>query len=111
MKKQGVFNEQADRFFGDIRAFGADIITKTLNVDKQVAEQIAGEIAYQLSQHWGGSMFYVTKNSPWLIHERDRQILQAFDGKNHHDLSHRFNLSLPYIYKIIARMRKLQNTT
>jgi Mor family transcriptional regulator len=108
IKKQGIFNQQADRFFGDIRAFGSDTITHALGVDTKIAEQIAGEIAYRLSQHWGGSMFYVTKHSPWLTHERDRQIWQDFNGKNYHELAQRFGLSIPYIYKIVSRMRKLQ---
>lgn len=56
---------------------------------------------------WGGSMIYVAKHNPWQAHERDLQIWGEFTGNNHHELALKFGLSLPYIYEIIARMRKI----
>lgn len=105
-RQQGKFNQHANRFFQDLRSIGGHTIANTLTVDPKLAEQIANEIAYQLSQYWGGSMFYVQKYSPWIAHERDLAIWNAFNGKNHLELCEKFNLSLPYIYEILARMRK-----
>lgn len=105
-KKRGKFNEQAENFFNDLRTFGTQVITHTSHLDKTTASQIANELANRLAQHWGGSMFYVTKHNTWQYHERDLAIWQAFNGTNHHELGQRFNLSVPYIYEILARVRK-----
>ena len=108
-RQRGKFNEQADRFFNDVRTIGGETIAKTLDIDEATATQIANEIAHKLSQYWGGSMFYVQKYSPWVAHERDLAIWEAFNGRNHQELGKQFNLSLPYIYEILARMRKCTN--
>ena len=105
-KKQGKFNKQAENFFNDLRSFGTDIITHTAGLDIATSEQIANELANRLAEHWGGSMFYVTKNNAWQYHQRDLQIWQAFNGNNHLELAKAFKLSVPYIYEILARMRK-----
>ncbi len=101
-----LFIVQAENFFNDLRNFGTQIISHTLDIDDKTASQIAGELANRLAEHWGGSMFYVTKNNAWQYHERDLQIWEAFNGNNHFELVQKFNLSLPYIYEILARMRK-----
>lgn len=107
-REQGKYNQQADRFFGDLQVFGTEVMTNSIpNIDKQTAEQILNELAYKLTQHWGGSMFYVTKKNAWQAHARDLAIWEAFTGNNHHELVQRFGLSLPYIYEILARMRKI----
>lgn len=107
-RKQGKYNQEADRFFGDLKSFGTSVITDTIpNVDAKTAEQVSNELAYRLSQHWGGSMFYVTKKNAWQAHKRDMEIWDAFTGNNHHELVQKFGLSLPYIYEILARMRKI----
>lgn len=103
--KRGQYNKQAKGFFDDIRLITTESIQKALDIDKDIAEQIAFEITNRLSQHWGGSMFYVTKNSPWQIHERDKAIWREFNGHNHNDLATKFKLCVPWIYDIIARMR------
>lgn len=105
-KRKGKFNQQAENFFTDLRSFGTQIIIHTTNLDEQTASQIANELANRIAEHWGGSMFYVTKQNTWQYHERDLAIWQAFNGDNHFELVQKFNLSLPYIYEILARMRK-----
>ncbi|MFB2539045.1 MULTISPECIES: Mor transcription activator family protein [unclassified Acinetobacter] len=105
-RKQGMYNQQADRFFQDLREIGGDTIAESLNIDPRIASQVANSIANHLTKHWGGSMFYVTKNNPWELHQRDVKIWDAFTGNNHHELVQRFGLSLPYIYEILSRMRK-----
>lgn len=110
-KKKGKFNKQADNFFSDLRSFVTTIITHTTALDELTANQIANEIANRLADHWGGSMFYVTKHNAWQYHERDLAIWQAFNGNNHCELARRFELSVPYIYEIIARMRKKHHNT
>lgn len=105
-KRKGKFNQQAENFFTDLRSFGTQIITHTTALDEETASQIANELANRLAEHWGGSMFYVTKHNAWQYHERDLAIWEAFNGNNHFELVQKFNLSLPYIYEILARMRK-----
>ncbi|WFF39577.1 hypothetical protein LU290_04995 [Moraxella nasibovis] len=45
----------------DIRSYGAIAMMDALGIDAAIAEQVANEIAYRLSEHWDGSMIYITK--------------------------------------------------
>lgn len=103
----GQYKDYSNRFFDDVRLFGKQTICDAGIAQEAQAEQIANEIAYRLSQHWGGTMFYVAKYSPWQAHERDLAIWRDFTGNNHHELAIKYHLSVPYIYEITARMRKL----
>lgn len=103
---KGKFSQNANQFFDDVRTHGAMAIIDGLNIEPVVAEQVANEIAYRLKNHWGGSLLYVAKFDPWMAHQRDIEIANAFTGHNHLELSRQFGLSLPYIYEILARVRK-----
>lgn len=98
--------EQTGRFFEDVKAHGQAQIIEALGCDEDLAAQVAHGIADRLAKAWGGSMLYVAKQHKLGICDRDWQIYQAFNGRNHHELAKRFGLSLPYIYKILANFKK-----
>lgn len=104
----GRYSQQGNQCMDDIRSYGAMAMMDALGIDAAIAEQVANEIAYRLSEHWGGSMIYITKNTLWQARQRDQEIIQAFTGHNHHELSKQFGLSLQYIYTVLARARKQQ---
>lgn len=103
--KQGIYNKKGELFFSDIEAIATQAITTYLDASADTAEQIAHEIAHQLNQNWGGSMFYVPKFNAWQAHKRDLAIWQDFNGRNHTELAQKYGLSVPYIYEILARIR------
>lgn len=93
----GKYSQQGNQCMDDIRSYGAMAMMDALGIDAAIAEQVANEIAYRLSEHWGGSMIYITKNTLWQARQRDHEIIQAFTGHNQHELAKQFGLSLQYI--------------
>ncbi|MBE8614120.1 DNA-binding protein, partial [Morganella morganii] len=40
------------------------------------------------------------------VSQRDREIFNEFDGRNHHELARKFGVSLQWIYSVVKRVRK-----
>jgi len=54
---------------------------------------------------------YIPKASGVDEHEKHCEIRKAFTGKNHKELSKRYNLSIQIIYKIVKTANPEKTTT
>ena len=98
--------DKKSAFMQDMVGLGADIIHNFADIPPDSAEQIAHHIANNMIAHWGGSMLYIPKNSPYDLHQRDLAIWDDFTGDNIHELAQKYDLSMVTIYQILAKVRK-----
>lgn len=63
----------------------------------EISEQIADFIRFT----WGGQQIYVRKYDPHHISDRDVEIFNKFNGKNHVALSREYNLTPSRVYRIV----------
>nr|DAN15529.1 MAG TPA: Mor transcription activator family [Caudoviricetes sp.] len=109
MKKQGKTSKQGKALLQDLKTHTEHLLSE-VNLSPDQARQVANELMFQISQHWGGQLIYVVKDSKFLADKRDVEIYRAFNGHNHAELSQEYGLSLPYIYRILKRMNELERT-
>lgn len=107
MKKQGKTSKQGNALLNDLKSH-TEILLSEINVNPELAQQVANELMFQISQHWGGQLIYVVKDNKFLADRRDVEIYRAFNGQNHAELSQEYGLSLPYIYRILKRMSEIE---
>jgi len=88
----------------DIHSRAAEI-AQELGVEREQADQIGCAIANHLAENWGGQNFTIPMDHHYRVSKRDQQIYDEFDGRNHHILARKFNMSVRGIYKVIARVR------
>lgn len=65
--------------------------------------QLALEQAELVRAELGGSQLYLAKGLSFDMTMRDRQILAKFNGHNHRELAHEFDVTERYLYDIVAR--------
>lgn len=70
-------------------------------IDKQTATAVSKKLSQHLSNNWGGQLIYFPKNQGGKLDERDKQIYAEFNGKNHFELSKKYDLAVQQIYKIV----------
>lgn len=79
---------------------------------KGVAEQAAAEAgakcAGEVADQFGGQIFYLPRNVANRTAETHAQIVAAFTGHNHVELSAQFRLSVQTIYKILKADRMVR---
>lgn len=107
MKKQGKTSKQGNALLNDLKSHTESLLTE-INIAPDQACQVANELMFQISQHWGGQLIYVVKDNKFLADRRDVEIYRAFNGHNHAELSQEYGLSLPYIYRILKRMSDIE---
>lgn len=77
---------------------------------RQLAELIGLKNYMQLVAAFGGSTIYIRKLDSLLQRERNRDIINAFDGWNFRELGLKFNLSERTIREIVAEhMQAVRN--
>lgn len=59
-----------------------------------------------LSLELGGDSFYMHRGHRYRLTLRDRQIAAEFNGRNHHELARKHDLSVVRIYQILAAIRE-----
>lgn len=72
-------------------------------IDAALAEQCGCAIANHLAQHWGGQHITIPMDYHYQLSQRDIEIWEAFDGRNHAALARQFHLSVNAIYRILKR--------
>ncbi|OPH34981.1 hypothetical protein B5J93_11530 [Moraxella equi] len=107
VKKQGKTSKQGNALLNDLKSHTESLLAE-INIAPDLACQVANELMFQISQHWGGQLIYVIKDSKFLADKRDVEIYRAFNGHNHAELSQEYGLSLPYIYRILKRMSEIE---
>jgi Mor family transcriptional regulator len=65
--------------------------------------RLAMTLTEGLRAELGGSQLYLAKGQNFELSLRDRQILAAFNGRNHRQLAHEHGVTERYIYDIVAR--------
>lgn len=74
------------------------IIRRSLGLPETIALPMADELARGLRDELGG--LYVTKRE--IRAARDEAVRQAFDGRNHSEVCHRFRISRRTLYRIFG---------
>lgn len=83
-------------------------LLKHTDLAQDKAKKIGEEISQKIAHDWGGLMVYIPKNLMFIISERDKQIYAEFNGYNQRELAKKYNLSIQWVYKIIASIQKQQ---
>ena len=108
-KKLGQHSKRGNALLLDLRD-QAIILFKDANIDAEKASQIANELMYIISKHWGGQSLYIVKIDGFLADDRDIKIYSEFNGHNHAELAQKYGLSTIYIYRIVKRMSELEKS-
>jgi Mor family transcriptional regulator len=95
-----------DRKTPDLIAFLQDTV-KAILEGRQIpfdqAEEIAVQIADQVSFEWGGAMIYIPRSVANLLTRRNEKILAEFNGANHVELSRKYKVSVQWIYSLLRK--------
>ncbi len=102
MKEQ--FNAHASELLVDLSEKIAYSLHKKMGISAGKADEIGIEISQQIARDWGGQIIYFTKNCQFLISEKHLAIYREFTGHNHRELAKKWNLTVPAIYRIVARI-------
>jgi Mor family transcriptional regulator len=76
-------------------------------IDKAQTQQIAHEIAESVRMEWGGTPIYICKGQEYELTERDKEIYAKWNGRNRHEICREYNISYPWLCKIIKHQRKV----
>ncbi|MFK5947800.1 MAG: Mor transcription activator family protein [Methylococcales bacterium] len=77
-------------------------------IDPIEAASAASSSVQYISEHWRGSLIYMPSQSKVKKNERNKTIIQKFNGKNYHELGLEFGLSEVRIRQIIKVMQSKQ---
>lgn len=105
--RAGKTSQQGKALLQDLKTHTEHLLSE-INLSPELASQVANELMFQISQHWGGQLIYVVKDNKFLADRRDVEIYRAFDGQNHAELAQQYGLTTPYIYRIIKRMSEME---
>lgn len=64
--------------------------------------QLAAQLTNALSAELGGGNFYMHKAVAWRLSQRDRQLVNEFNGSNIPWLAHRYRLTETRVRQILA---------
>ncbi|WKE65035.1 Mor transcription activator family protein [Gallaecimonas kandeliae] len=80
-------------------------VAQEFGIKEDVADQVGCAIADHLAENWGGQNFTIPMDHHYRISQRDAEIYDRFNGRNHHVLAKEFNMTVRGIYKVIKRVR------
>lgn len=104
MKPASAMAEKRHELLSDI----ADHIAKTLTdhrIPDELAVQAGTAAADHLSVAWAGSTVCFPKDHRFKLSKRDLRILAEFNGRNHHWLAQKYDLTENAIYKLLKRVQ------
>ena len=73
-------------------------------ISHQDAKMIGIKVARHVTNNWGGQLLYFPTNHIGKLLERDLQIWNDFNGFNQVELSQKYNLTVPHIYRILKEV-------
>ncbi|MBN3263205.1 Mor transcription activator family protein [Pectobacterium brasiliense] len=100
------FRSKGPELLVELSQHVADTVKTVTELDPQTAEQVGNAVAKHMMTVWGGQNVYFPMGISWRASQRDLQIYEEFDGRNHSALAKKYNVSLQWIYKIVRTMRK-----
>lgn len=74
------------------------------------ANELAHESAELIRKNWGGMLIYICKGRSYELSERDLKIWNEFNNNNHHEICKKYNISIQWLYKIIANQKGMYIT-
>jgi Mor family transcriptional regulator len=101
-----VFQKKAPELLVDLAAQSAAILVEIAGFDTEKAELIGQEIALTMAKHWSGQLIYFPKGVFFRVSLRYLQIYEEFNGRNCAELAQKHEMSVPWIYRIIKRLRQ-----
>jgi len=90
----------------DLASCVADM-SKEFELPAEKAEQLGWYIANAMAEHWGGQQISFPKDVKFHLTQRDQDIYQKFNGRNHWELAKEYGVTTRAIYRIIDRARKI----
>ncbi|GKW15251.1 DNA-binding protein [Pectobacterium carotovorum subsp. carotovorum] len=100
------FRSKGPELLVELSQHVADTVKTVTELDPQTAELVGNAVAKHMMTVWGGQNVYFPMGISWRASQRDLQIYEEFDGRNHSALAKKYNVSLQWIYKIVRTMRK-----
>lgn len=97
-------DERVPELVADLEDQTAACLMGELKLERRKAAEVAKKVARHITQNWGGQIIYIPKNLLGQISERDMQIYREFSGKNHAQLSRKYNLTVQQIYRIVKEV-------
>lgn len=94
-------DERVPELVADMEDQTAACLTRELKIERRRAAEIAKKVVRHITDNWGGQLIYIPKNLLGHVSERDMKIYQEFNGKNHGQLSKKYNLTEQHIYRIV----------
>lgn len=102
MKQGSILAETRHELLDDIAAHTATVLSEH-GIDAALAEQAGSAVADHLANQWRGATLYIPSDYHHRLTKRDLQILGEFNGRNHHALARKYNLTPSSIYKLLKR--------
>lgn len=93
----------------EIAAHVSQLLAQMGVLNPEQATWAGQEAALELAKAWGGQLVYVPMA---LAHERqlrDHKVWAEFNGHNHAELAQKHGISVPWVYRIIRRMREAES--
>ncbi|MEQ9945193.1 Mor transcription activator family protein [Pectobacterium aroidearum] len=100
------FRSKGPELLVELSQHVADTVKNVTELDPKTAELVGNAVAKHMMTVWGGQNVYFPMGISWRASQRDLQIYEEFDGRNHSALAKKYNVSLQWIYKIVRTMRK-----
>lgn len=97
-------DERVPELVADLEDQTAACLMGELKLERSKAAAVAKKVARHITQNWGGQIIYIPKNLLGQISERDIQIYREFNGKNHAQLSRKYNLTVQQVYRIVKEI-------
>ena len=89
---------KAPEYLMDLAVNAEDILRNSLGLSEEMAHRGAIEIRDRMRTEWGGQLLYFGKGVAIDIAERDLSLWADFNGRNHLELSKKYDLALQTVY-------------
>lgn len=103
------YRSKGPEVIAELKDYATAILETDFGLPPDVAHQAASAIAEALQRSWGGSQVYFPKGAYVSLgtnaDQRNRDLYREFDGHNRDELCRKYQISTPYFYQIIRRMR------
>lgn len=97
-------DERVPELVADLEDQTAACLIGELKMEKGRARAVAKKVARHITDNWGGQLIYIPKNHFGQLSERDKQLYEEFNGRNHAALSRKYKLTVQQVYRIVKEV-------